>query len=117
MTEDGTPFYHNNITKQSQWDKPIQPETTTKPIPPTKVVVINEELETERKEEMNEDLKPNSLPNGWTAMRSNDERIYYQNNITKQTQWNKPEIVQQNVVSGMGGGGGLQQQQPQQQPQ
>eukprot|EP01084_Bolivina_argentea_P286371 491231_1 len=39
------------------------------------------------------DIKINQseeLPSGWIKLHDNDDRVYYQNNITKQTQWTQP---------------------------
>eukprot|EP01084_Bolivina_argentea_P001251 2303_1 len=40
------------------------------------------------------EMNNEQLPSGWVKKFHVDGRIYYQNNITKQTQWNKPTVEQ-----------------------
>eukprot|EP01084_Bolivina_argentea_P136819 240972_1 len=67
MSADSRIYYQNDITKETQWEKPL---STTE-------------------EQTNYNIQ-NELPYGWRAIMSADSRIYYQNDITKETQWEKP---------------------------
>jgi len=49
--------------------------------------------------DQNEDNDDDQLPPGWLRCVTEDGKVYYQNNRTKQTQWNKPNNDQQNNQS------------------
>eukprot|EP01083_Nonionella_stella_P087953 244886_1 len=107
-TPDGRPYYQNNITKQTQWDKPTAPQSANKlnekaadAMPLQSTVQSTQEVNTstmathvESKEDAISSSAPIVLPPDWIEMHTSDGRVYYQNNITKQTQWDKPTAPQ-----------------------
>eukprot|EP01084_Bolivina_argentea_P045188 83175_1 len=50
--------------------------------------VIQTHTPTDDKSDIDNDTKP--LPKGWCQVVAPDKRVYYQNNITKETQWERP---------------------------
>ena len=69
-TPDGKTYYQNNITRTTQWEKPMIQQQSQQSPP--------------------QSSPPQPLPHGWVKCITDNGQIYYQNNITQVTQWNRP---------------------------
>eukprot|EP01083_Nonionella_stella_P061932 161183_1 len=101
--QDGRVFYQNNITKQTQWDKPMissdeLPYGWKTAYTKDGKLYYQNDLTKETQWEKPIATIQNELPTGWRSVYSADGKVYYQNDITKQTQWTKPiiRIIKQN---------------------
>ena len=73
-TEDGRKYYQNDVTKTTSWDMP-------------KVEDVVVESGPGAGEGGDDD---NGLGNGWRVAYTSDNRKYYQNDVTKETSWVRP---------------------------
>eukprot|EP00484_Ammonia_sp_Unknown_P002387 CAMPEP_0197074072 /NCGR_PEP_ID=MMETSP1384-20130603/210927_1 /TAXON_ID=29189 /ORGANISM="Ammonia sp." /LENGTH=269 /DNA_ID=CAMNT_0042512913 /DNA_START=147 /DNA_END=956 /DNA_ORIENTATION=- len=73
MTEDGREYYVHDATKTTQWEKPV---------------IMDESVVQVVQVQTNEN--DGSLPAGWRQMQTSDGRVYFQNDISKATQWERP---------------------------
>jgi hypothetical protein len=64
VSSKGKTFYHNKLTGQTQWEKPLP-----------------------------EGVSMEALPKGWEMVVSSKGKTFYHNKLTGQTQWEKPEMV------------------------
>ena len=105
FTQDGKPFYQNNITQQTQWEKPVVTATQeivqiVQPQPePVEVIQVvqvpdnNNNYNNQNGGEgtaQQQESNVTPLPSGWKKCMTNDGRVYYQNSVTKKTQWVRP---------------------------
>eukprot|EP01083_Nonionella_stella_P196484 722940_1 len=94
---DGKIYYQNDITKQTQWEKP-------KPIDESlpdgwrrvqgkdgKIYYQNDATKQSQWEKPK--AVEGSLPEGWRRVQGNDGKVYYQNDITQETQWTDPSAT------------------------
>jgi hypothetical protein len=76
-------YYKNTVTRQTQWHKPTLPVVRAAPAPVQHRVVQPQ-------------VQAQALPRGWQqAADPRTGRIFYKNNITRQTSWNRPPMPQQ----------------------
>eukprot|EP01083_Nonionella_stella_P174389 604371_1 len=111
-TSDGRIYYQNNITKETRWDKPIAAPPTSVELPPGTAIasdivphksiypVLPNRASNPQSNESSAQLnEEDPLPSGWVKLHTSDNRIYYQNNATKQTQWTMPSHSEGVVAS------------------
>eukprot|EP01083_Nonionella_stella_P087954 244892_1 len=111
-TSDGRIYYQNNITKETRWDKPIAAPPNSVELPPGTAIasdivphksiypVLPNRASNPQSNESSAQLnEEDPLPSGWVKLHTSDNRIYYQNNATKQTQWTMPSHSEGVVAS------------------
>lgn len=72
-TEDGKPYYFNEVANTTHWEKP---EVVVQPPPPAPAPVPPP--------------PPATLPVGWEELKTPEGKPYYYNKNTNTTQWEKP---------------------------
>lgn len=72
-TEDGKPYYFNEATNTTTWDKPLAPKPVPAPAPPPPAPPA-----------------PAGLPPGWEELKTPEGKPYYFNKTNNTTQWEKP---------------------------
>ena len=98
FTEAGQPFYINHTTQTTQWKRPIDPaqnEPPTKPSmnaprPIPHPMMHGQSIDEKVQQPMADNEIEEVLPDGWSKVLTSDGKPYYQNSITKKTQWIKP---------------------------
>eukprot|EP01083_Nonionella_stella_P282652 961806_1 len=112
-TSDGRIYYQNNITKETRWDKPIAAPPTSVERPPGTAIasdivphksiypVLPNRASNPQSNESSAQLnEEDPLPSGWVKLFTKDNRVYYQNNVTKETQWTMPSTMTESKDNG-----------------
>lgn len=90
---DGSVYFHNTATDQTQWEKP-QELTTSEP-PQQNSSKLSEPSASKKPSSAPKSVTPQTdpdtpLPDGWAENHTADGRVYYYHTVSRETRWNRP---------------------------
>jgi len=83
MSETGQPYYWHEQSGKTQWEAPLKQQSQPK-VPPPPPQIPKED--------------PDTLPSGWQKVTAADGKVYYWNEQTNVTQWERP-VATKSVAS------------------